>query len=567
MKKILLALTLIFALVAPLNATAAIKAGATCKKVGQTTTFAGKKFTCVKSGKKLVWNKGVAVAKPKPSPTSSPAPAPTIQPTPIPTVTATPTPMPTPTPTKVIDPTKPVQGQACIRNSGDVVGYNDQQILVVLFCNQFDDRYFPRQGADPVDQSTGKVLLGPLGSMNPTTEYKAQKSSYSKPTSTISPNSDLAQIAQCRILDAGPLGEIPNNPQRHFTSGFPVYKERALLNQNPTIQIVAVDFPDLQGKKSPREDLANVVSYVSSFFEKQSTNEIKLNWSIPENYFRMPKAVTDYGLGGEFFSNNWKPENSFSYAREAIRLTDPGIDFSKASIIAVVVPPHVTRQQIGAFVAQASEPGQQFATNEKDIYNLLIMAGPDRSPDAELLNWAHETGHMFGLTDIRDTTDVTRQDSSDLGVFDLMNSSIAPELLAWNRYMLGILNDDQVRCVTKVEPTTHYLAPVAKRTTETKMVVIPISKYKAVIVESRRNLGFDVNLGTANEGALVYTVDTTIPYRKSTMKLVPSPSATDTQWRRDAALKVNESVTIWGYKITNVETGDFGDVVKVEKVG
>jgi hypothetical protein len=51
------------------------------------------------------------------------------------------------------------------------------------------------------------------------------------------------------------------------------------------------------------------------------------------------------------------------------------------------------------------------------------------------------------------------------------------------------------------------------------------------------------------------------------MKLVTSPSATDTQWRRDAALKVNESVTIWGYKITNVETGDFGDVVKVEKVG
>jgi hypothetical protein len=195
------------------------------------------------------------------------------------------------------------------------------------------------------------------------------------------------------------------------------------------------------------------------------------------------------------------------------------------------------------------------------------MAGPDRSPDAELLNWAHETGHMFGLTDIRDTTDVTRQDSSDLGVFDLMNSSIAPELLAWNRYMLGILNDDQVRCVTKAEPTTHYLAPVAKRTTETKMVVIPISKYRAVIVESRRNLGFDVNLGSANEGALVYTVDTTIPYRKSTMKLVPSPSATDSKWRRDAALKLNESVTIWGYKITNVETGDFGDVVKVEKVG
>ena len=171
-------------------------------------------------------------------------------------------------------------------------------------CNQFDDKYFPRPGGEPVDQQTGRVLMGPLGSMDATTEYKVQKSSYSTPTSTISPKGDLAQVSQCRILDAGPLGDIPNNPQRHFTSGFPLYKERALLTQNPTIQVVALDFSDLQGKNSPKEDLAKVVSYVSSFFEKQSTNEIKLNWSIPESYFRMPKPVVDYGLGGEFFSNN-----------------------------------------------------------------------------------------------------------------------------------------------------------------------------------------------------------------------------------------------------------------------
>ncbi len=37
------------------------KAGAKCSKVGATSTSAGKKFTCIKSGKKLVWNKGVAV--------------------------------------------------------------------------------------------------------------------------------------------------------------------------------------------------------------------------------------------------------------------------------------------------------------------------------------------------------------------------------------------------------------------------------------------------------------------------------------------------------------------------
>lgn len=37
------------------------KAGATCTKVGTTEIAKGKKFTCIKSGKKLIWNKGVAV--------------------------------------------------------------------------------------------------------------------------------------------------------------------------------------------------------------------------------------------------------------------------------------------------------------------------------------------------------------------------------------------------------------------------------------------------------------------------------------------------------------------------
>jgi len=47
-----------------LPATAAVKAGATCSKAGITNTSAGKKFTCVKSGKKLVWNQGIVVTTP-----------------------------------------------------------------------------------------------------------------------------------------------------------------------------------------------------------------------------------------------------------------------------------------------------------------------------------------------------------------------------------------------------------------------------------------------------------------------------------------------------------------------
>jgi hypothetical protein len=71
------------------SANAAVKAGAACKKAGQTSSTAGVKYICSKSGKKFVW-KQVAAAKPSaPAPMASPSPAasasasPTASPTPI----------------------------------------------------------------------------------------------------------------------------------------------------------------------------------------------------------------------------------------------------------------------------------------------------------------------------------------------------------------------------------------------------------------------------------------------------------------------------------------------------
>jgi hypothetical protein len=45
-------------------AEAAVKAGASCKTAGIKSVVSGKTFTCVKSGKKLVWNKGTTTAPP-----------------------------------------------------------------------------------------------------------------------------------------------------------------------------------------------------------------------------------------------------------------------------------------------------------------------------------------------------------------------------------------------------------------------------------------------------------------------------------------------------------------------
>lgn len=76
------------------SAIAAVKPGATCKKLGMTSTSGKIKFTCIASGKKLIWEKGSKIASPVSKPTSPVIvdPMPTASPTPAVTPTQKPEP-------------------------------------------------------------------------------------------------------------------------------------------------------------------------------------------------------------------------------------------------------------------------------------------------------------------------------------------------------------------------------------------------------------------------------------------------------------------------------------------
>ena len=87
MKRIAFGLILVLAVsFNPLAAIAVPKAGSACAKQGLTKSYQGKKFTCVKSDKKLVWSKGVVTKQSAPVPTSTKA----LEPTPSPSTTSKP---------------------------------------------------------------------------------------------------------------------------------------------------------------------------------------------------------------------------------------------------------------------------------------------------------------------------------------------------------------------------------------------------------------------------------------------------------------------------------------------
>ena len=80
MKGITAGLVFTFILLAlPTNSFAAVKAGSACPKLKMISVSGGKVYTCIKSGKKLVWDKGSVISKPtasdpQPTPSNTAAP-------------------------------------------------------------------------------------------------------------------------------------------------------------------------------------------------------------------------------------------------------------------------------------------------------------------------------------------------------------------------------------------------------------------------------------------------------------------------------------------------------------
>ena len=103
--------TLLSLLLIPISPTnAAVKAGGSCKKFGQVSIVGGKQYTCVKKGKKLVWNAGKTIVQAAPKPSVSPIATPTPEPTP--STPTKPIPSPTATPTTEPQPSKLVSANA-----------------------------------------------------------------------------------------------------------------------------------------------------------------------------------------------------------------------------------------------------------------------------------------------------------------------------------------------------------------------------------------------------------------------------------------------------------------------
>lgn len=341
-------------------------------------------------------------------------------------------------------------------------------------------------------------------------------------------------------------------PAAAFTNvGLGVPRQSGFVPSVGTIKaaVLFADFSDAPASETPEATFARVSPNAPAFFQQLSYGRLTLELQPHLQWLRLSQPSALYA--GLITTG----DGHRAFIQEAVNLADAAVDFSSADLVVVLANPEATAIPYGpAFGASSGFPGI-----EAD--GVSIPSGV--TSGADLAYWGylwlnHEMGHTMTLPDL-----YAYEDNGDghrfVGTFGLMGliSGNAPEFFAIERWQLGWLDDGQIVCQTSGERTTALSA--IEQVGGTKAVVVPTGGKTAVIVESRRALGFDTAI--RKEGALVYTIDTATASGFGPIQVVPVRA--DDPMRDQSPLAVGESFTLCNVTITVTEARADGDTVRV----
>lgn len=342
--------------------------------------------------------------------------------------------------------------------------------------------------------------------------------------------------------------------------GFPRYSARISSTGTVNVTFVMVDFSDSVATRTVASVYANVTD-AHQYFTDMSYGKFDYNMIVPGNsWIRMPKVSTQYS-----FTNGTAHK---AYITDAVNAAvTAGINFASSDLIVIIQNPDTTSvSSIGP--ASLMSSGGGVTASGKEFLN-VVTSGNDYLTNGYLwLN--HESTHTLGLVDLYAGTPASSSFADMVpftGGFSLMgismvNAMFAPSLTAWERYVLGWVDDSQVDCMNprKDGEFTSTVTPI-NTTGGKKAVMIPVGETKVVVVESRRRQTYDANM--TKEGALVYLVDSSIQSGNGPLKIYPA-GGVDDPWFANSPRAVGESVTVEGVKIEVLSsTSSGGDTVRV----
>ena len=565
-----------------------------CAKAGATKIVKGATYTCVKSGKKLIWKQSAPAKKPTPAPAPVPTPSSTSTPTPTPTLAPIPSPSPSTAPSSanfsiaiysggagntsgstgkpseeipsgiaplnnsdnlklwIYDPEQPSRalgspGIFIQKDGGSWYEINANTAYGIMTTNFTSGKYLidviePNGNQTKYSRGRYSVTVSDSGKLS-IDGLQANSSGYYSVTAIVNTRraTELANFkptSTCQLLDQSGSSTMSN--------AFPPATGRLTTHGTIRALIIPTDFSDLPGTGNPAEVYLEMAKGTHDFYYKESKQTVNFQFTSLKDYVHLNVPVNTYNLGSY---NGGNPEGFF---KAGVAAADPIVDFTKFDVVYVLPPSTVKYDQIAYGPAMPKNvDGSDFQSADGQFFNGAV-GGADAWQSLDGADWkwmSHETGHLFGLYDW-----YTLDGTNPYGPWDIMSlnwSTEAIELNAWNRYISGWLTDAQIQCTPKSDLTStgkdFKVEAIETDSESPKAVIVKLSDKVDLVMEVRATAGLD-HLSTAQSGLLVYTVDASIPTIKGMATTYKRPGGANDL--NDAPLKAGDSITVQGVTIS-----------------
>ena len=285
-----------------------------------------------------------------------------------------------------------------------------------------------------------------------------------------------------------------------------------------TLAAVAVDFPDFRGTNGELDRLRESASAFDSWLAIESKERLSASWSLHEEWITMSKPVAEYKVQG--FDTKAYQELSTEIVDRVLEV----MELEELDELFVYFPDTLTSTGEGldnAFDSLLPQIGLPDRENGEFNYSRLRNmkgSGTISKRDGNVLwaIWAHEFLHSLGVQ--------LHGPEASMLIDSVSHHSFT--LSAWNKWILGWLDDDQVACVViGDQPVEVDLVPleIAGAIEGVRAAVIPLTETGAVLIQSHRaighsaNNGFGSGMGIGDDGtyglAVMYVdSDETAPY-------------------------------------------------------
>ena len=334
-----------------------------------------------------------------------------------------------------------------------------------------------------------------------------------------------------------------------------------------------MDFTDAPGTDRPAQVAKTYFEEFNEFYKSVSYGKVSFTYSVPDRYFRIDKPSNSYRMNMKKGELNPDPA---TYFQDALKAADPAVDFSGFDVV-YVIPSNTNTEIVYGPAFPMGLGNETLKTNEKIFYSGAV-AGTDSRLQENSYEWvwlAHETGHLFGLEHpwkVQSTPQGATTIGPEVAIWDLMlalwkNSPQAHEFLGWTRFLLSWISDDQVNCQDisslSIGDLKFRLTPIESNTSSEKIAVIRVNETKALVIEVRRNLGFD-KISLEYEGTLIYLVDVSKGSNEGMATLVSSNTKL-VNGISIGTMKTGSSVEFGDMRIEILFSDDQGDYIRVSK--